>query len=235
MSATRILHVDDEPDIREVVALALALDPDFSVHSCACGGDAIVVAAHWQPNMILLDVIMPVMDGPTTLAHLRGNPLTCYIPVVFMTARLAAKEFAKLRSLGAEGVIAKPFDPVTFAASVRSYLPRDTSIETLRKAFVRRELQNAFVRRAKMDAAILIPYSSALDDRLASRVVLQRVKDIAHGLAGSGGVFGFDLLSDKAAKLEDAAAACLMEGGGVDAVKLAISALLLEIDVTPLD
>ncbi len=67
------------------------------------------------------------------------------------------------------------------------------------------------------------------------RVVLQRVKDIAHGLAGSGGVFGFDLLSDKAAKLEDAAAACLMEGGGVDAVKLAISALLLEIDATPLD
>jgi two-component system OmpR family response regulator len=118
----RILHVDDEADIREVVELSLGLDPAFSVRSCASGADAIAEAAKWCPDMILCDVMMPGMDGPATLARLRESPQTVNTPVVFMTARGQAHEIEHFKSLGAVGVIAKPFDPMTLAESVRNHL-----------------------------------------------------------------------------------------------------------------
>jgi CheY-like chemotaxis protein len=122
MSSIRILHVDDEPDIREVVDLSLALNPDFEVHACASGEEAISAAAEWSPIIILLDVMMPGMDGPTTLAQLRKNPRTAGIPVLFMTARAQTREVEHFCSLGAQGVISKPFDPMTLAGVVRDHL-----------------------------------------------------------------------------------------------------------------
>ena len=123
MTDIRILLVDDEPDIREVVDVSLGLDPEFKTRACASGADALVTAAEWSPSIILLDVMMPLMDGPTTLANLRKNPRTAHIPVVFLTARTQADEIEQYISLGAQGVLSKPFDPMTLAASVRSYLP----------------------------------------------------------------------------------------------------------------
>jgi CheY-like chemotaxis protein len=123
MTDIRILLVDDEPDIREVVDVSLGLDRDFATRACASGADALVTAAEWSPSLILLDVMMPLMDGPTTLANLRRNPRTAHIPVVFLTARMQASEIQQYVSLGAQGVLSKPFDPMTLAASVRSYLP----------------------------------------------------------------------------------------------------------------
>jgi CheY-like chemotaxis protein len=123
MSDIRILLVDDEPDIREVVDVSLGLDREFSTRACASGADALATAAEWSPSLILLDVMMPLMDGPTTLANLRKNPRTAHIPVVFLTARTQSAEIEQYISLGAQGVLSKPFDPMTLAASVRSYLP----------------------------------------------------------------------------------------------------------------
>jgi CheY-like chemotaxis protein len=123
MTDIRILLVDDEPDIREVVDVSLGLDREFRTRACASGADALVTAAEWSPSLILLDVMMPLMDGPATLANLRKNPRTAHIPVVFLTARTQASEIEQYISLGAQGVLSKPFDPMTLAASVRSYLP----------------------------------------------------------------------------------------------------------------
>ena len=123
MNAFRLLHVEDEPDIRELVQISLALDPAVDVKSCASGLDALAVAADWKPNIILMDVMMPVMDGAQTLSRLRENAGTAGIPVIFMTARAQTNEIEHFLSLGAAGVIAKPFDPMTLAASVRAYLP----------------------------------------------------------------------------------------------------------------
>ena len=123
MTEIRILLVDDEPDIREVVDVSLGLDREFSTRACASGADALVMAADWSPSLILLDVMMPLMDGPTTLAKLRQNPRTAHIPVLFLTARTQADEIEQYISLGAQGVLSKPFNPMTLAASVRSYLP----------------------------------------------------------------------------------------------------------------
>ena len=118
----RVLYVDDEPDLREVAQMSLELDPQLEVRCCASGAEAVAEVARWQPDLVLLDVMMPEMDGPATLAQIRaapgGGP-----PVVFITARASDGDAARLLALGAAGVIAKPFDPMQLAARVRSYLP----------------------------------------------------------------------------------------------------------------
>jgi len=122
MSGVRILHVDDEPDIREVVDLSLGLNPEFDVRACSSGAEAVVTATEWSPRLILLDVMMPGMDGPATLARLREDSRTAAIPVLFMTARAQTREIEHFIALGAEGVICKPFDPMTLAFQVQSHL-----------------------------------------------------------------------------------------------------------------
>lgn len=118
-----MLQIDDEPDILEIVAASLSLDPEFEVRGCGSGADGLAAAAEWRPDLILLDVMMPVMDGPATLRRLRDNPQTADIPVVFMTARAQTRELDRFKSLGAAGVIVKPFDPMMLAASVRGQMP----------------------------------------------------------------------------------------------------------------
>jgi signal transduction histidine kinase len=116
----RILHVDDEADIREVVELSLRLDSHFTTRNVDSGKEALAVAAEWLPDIILLDVMMPAMDGPATLLSLRADKRTASIPVIFVTVRAQAREVKLLNSLGAMGVIDKPFDPMTLAAVVRT-------------------------------------------------------------------------------------------------------------------
>lgn len=119
---TRILYVDDEPDIREVASMSLELDPEFEVRTCSSGQEALETVPEWRPDLILLDVMMPGMDGPTTFARLKEQPETAGIPVLFITARTQAQEVQGFISLGARGVIAKPFDPMSLASQVRSHL-----------------------------------------------------------------------------------------------------------------
>lgn len=118
----RILYIDDEADIREIAQMALELDPDFVVETRGSGREGIAAARDWAPALILLDVMMPELDGPTVLGLLREDPVTAGIPVVFITARTQAQEVVHLRALGACGVIAKPFDPMALAGQVRDFL-----------------------------------------------------------------------------------------------------------------
>lgn len=127
MTDFRVLYVDDEDDIREVAGMALGLEPSFDIHTCASGQEAIDEAIGTKPDLILLDVMMPGMDGPATLATLRRNELTASIPVVFVTARTQEHEVERFLSLGAEGVIAKPFDPMTLASDAMDYLQKAKS------------------------------------------------------------------------------------------------------------
>lgn len=118
----RVLYVDDDPDIREIAALSLGLDPDLAVETRGSGREALERAREGGLDLILLDVMMPVMDGRTTFAALRELGLEPPVPVVFITARTQAHEIAQFRALGAVGVIAKPFDPMTLAREVRALL-----------------------------------------------------------------------------------------------------------------
>lgn len=119
---TRILYVDDEPDIREIAELALSLDPEIEVRLAASGAEALVLAAEWLPDLVLLDVMMPGLDGPSTLARLREDHATKDVPVVFITARAQTQEIQGFAMLDARGVIAKPFDPMTLAQQARAFL-----------------------------------------------------------------------------------------------------------------
>ncbi len=118
----KILYVDDEADIRDVAQMSLELDPELDVRACSSGREAIAIAAAWIPDLILLDVMMPEMDGPTTLKRRQEQEATAGIPVVFITARSQAAEVNALLRTGARGVIAKPFDPMALAGTVRAHL-----------------------------------------------------------------------------------------------------------------
>ncbi len=122
MMSRKVLYVDDEDDIREVAQLSLEIDPGFEVRCCASGASALAEADAWQPDIVLLDVMMPEMDGPETLRRLNQAPSTKGIRVVFITARTQTHEVERYKAMGAVGVIAKPFDPITLAAKVREFL-----------------------------------------------------------------------------------------------------------------
>jgi CheY-like chemotaxis protein len=215
MSAVRILHVDDEPDIREIVQISLGLNADFEVRACACGADAVAAAAEWSPLLILLDVMMPGMDGPATLAELRKDPRTADIPVLFMTARAQARELQQFIALGAQGVISKPFDPMTLAFSVGSRLLA-IRLESLRAVFA---------RRIKNNAALLASCRSSLDQE-AGPPSASRIREIAHGLAGAAGLLGFNQISSDAAALEEAVVARLSGDGRPEDLTLAFDRLM---------
>jgi CheY-like chemotaxis protein len=110
-----ILYVDDEPDIREIVHMALGLVPTLSVTTVESGVRALQSMQTHKPDLVLLDVMMPGMDGPMTLLQMRSSPELKSIPVIFMTAKAMPQEVARFRSLGAAAVIAKPFDPMLLA------------------------------------------------------------------------------------------------------------------------
>jgi len=124
VSALQVLYVDDEPDIREIAAIALGLDPGIGVRVADSGEQALAIigAEGWWPDVILLDVMMPGMDGPAVLAAIAQAPRSASIPIVFITARTQSQDRARLLQLGAIGVIGKPFDPMTLAKELRAVL-----------------------------------------------------------------------------------------------------------------
>ena len=116
----RILYVEDEVSIQKVAKLALEMVGGFTVKICPSGADALLEAEAFAPDLILLDVMMPGMDGPSTLAALREKPALSSVPIVFMTAKTQQHDIDYYRSLGALDVIPKPFDPMLLATQVKS-------------------------------------------------------------------------------------------------------------------
>jgi CheY-like chemotaxis protein len=115
----RILYVEDEPDIRVVAQMALQAVGGFAVIACASGQEALSAAPDARADLLLLDVMMPGMDGPSTLKALRELPATAHTPVIFMTAKVQAAEVALYKGLGALEVIPKPFDPMELSAQIQ--------------------------------------------------------------------------------------------------------------------
>ncbi|WP_342238800.1 response regulator [Inquilinus sp. OTU3971] len=121
---TRILYVEDDADIRSVAGFALEAVGGFVLAACASGEEALARAPGFAPQLLLLDVMMPGMDGPETLAALREMPGTAVTPAVFMTAKVQLHEVARYRALGAIDVISKPFDPMTLSDEIRAIWAR---------------------------------------------------------------------------------------------------------------
>jgi two-component system OmpR family response regulator len=110
-----VLYVEDEPDIREILQLSLTLKGELQVDTCESGSAALQLLRAAAPDLVLLDAMMPEMDGPETLAHMRADPKIPKVPVVFVTAKALPEDVKRLTALGACGVIPKPFDPMRVA------------------------------------------------------------------------------------------------------------------------
>lgn len=116
-----ILYVEDELDIQTIVQLALESIGGYHLTVCSSGAEALAVASKWVPDLILLDVMMPEMDGPTTLKQLQTQyPAFKNIPVIFMTAKVQPQEILEYKRLGAIEVITKPFDPMLLSTTIQT-------------------------------------------------------------------------------------------------------------------
>jgi len=117
---SRITYVEDEPDIREVAQIALENLGGFTLDICVCGAEAVEKAPIFNPDLILLDVMMPGMDGVETFHKLRSNPKLANTPIVFMTAKAQPNEVERYKALGCAGIVSKPFDPVALPGEIQT-------------------------------------------------------------------------------------------------------------------
>lgn len=186
----KILCVEDDSDIRMILKMALVRG-GHKVQLCESSREAVAMATTYRPDLILLDVMMPEMDGTAVLGLIRKTPDIAATPVIFTTAQIQADDVDRYKSMGAIGVIAKPFDPIALPAMVANLLSPE--IATLRREYrdklplkVRdiRELWHA-LRHAQHDA-----------DRLHS---LYR---LTHNLTGSGTSFGCTEISTAANRVQ---------------------------------
>lgn len=116
----KILYAEDEPDVSTIVELTVQATSDYEIRTCENGKKLLECVEEYSPDLILLDVMMPEMDGPTTFQHLLENENTKNIPVVFMTAKAQTHEVERFKNLGAIGVITKPFDPLNLCYEIES-------------------------------------------------------------------------------------------------------------------
>jgi two-component system, OmpR family, response regulator len=212
----RVLHIDDDPLMRDVVELALGLDSEFVVMSCENGEEALAAVQGWEPDLIIMDVKLPGMDGPAVLARLRKNPDTAKIPMIFITARCPPAERERLMALGAVAVIAKPFYPVKLA-------------ETVRRHMLTVKLASAgynFTQRLRTDAAKLASFRDRLRSGADASSLPDEFQSFVHKLAGAAGVFDYQKVSTTAASLEDAIIERRAGRGAAGTVEANLNALL---------
>jgi len=118
----RVLVIDDEDDIREVAQLSLEAVAGWEVYGASSGGEGLRIAAEQMPDAILLDVMMPEMDGPSTFRALQAQASTAGIPVILLTAKVQASDRSRFEGLGVRGVLTKPFDPMELSRQIADVL-----------------------------------------------------------------------------------------------------------------
>jgi CheY-like chemotaxis protein len=200
-----ILLVDDEPDIRTIAELSLSQVGGWQTLLAASGAEAVAMARSRRPDLILLDVMMPEMDGVATFQALAGDEATRDIPVIFMTARVQNHERERYVGFGAAGVIAKPFDPMRLPDDIRGILAQPVEQRGRnRLAALRRRYAEALSAKLEgLRAAIEHAYEAEPAHRGAA---LEAAHRIAHTLHGTAGTYGHAEVSRAMAEIEDALA-----------------------------
>jgi two-component system cell cycle response regulator len=204
-----LLYVDDDRDIRVIVQTALNLAPGLTVHTAESGEQALEMARELRPDLVLLDVMMPGLDGPATLQRLRADPAIARIPVIFMTAKATPENAARYRALGASAVIPKPFDPMQLSSQVLSLWqkiapqPQRVTGEDGDRTRVREQvaqLAGKFLERTGLQAVTLRQLGDSLQAGDSSG--LSSMHEIAHKIHGSGATFNFPAVSACAGEIE---------------------------------
>jgi two-component system OmpR family response regulator len=206
-----ILCVDDDPDICEVVQASLCLVAGLDVYTAGSGEQAIDLAYEHRPDLILMDVMMPGLDGPATLKRIRNSALIDEIPLIFLTAKVLPAEIAHFLHLGAIGVIRKPFDPLKLGDELLAlWEGKDSAREAINthdaQSHVQTQLNSlaaGFLQRTRADAVRLPEMFERV--RAGDWSILKDVERIGHSINGTGAMFGFPQLSAAGEAIEDVA------------------------------
>jgi CheY-like chemotaxis protein len=223
----RILVIEDDADIRTITALALTSLGGFAVDACASAEEGIERAAAAPPDLILLDVMMPGMDGFDTIGALRATRRTASVPVVFLTARVQPSDVARYERLGCLAVIPKPFEPTALVERIRGLWDRHagaTSPARRRLRALRRSYGNDLPARVQAIQA----GAAALGGERWDPQQLRDLYHLVHKMAGSAAVYGFDEVGQAAGQLETWALTALSAGaspGQASALPLLLGAL----------
>ena len=218
-----ILYTDDEPDIRLIVQTALGLAEGLTVHTADSGERALELAHELQPDLLMLDVMMPGLDGPGTLKRLRADPAIARIPVIFVTAKAMPEDVLRFRALGALAVIAKPFDPMHLpaqvlalwqAGAVQPLRVTDAAADHTRLRDHVAQLSGKFLERTAAQALTLRRLFDSLQGGDATYV--SAMHDIAHKIHGGGAMFGFPAVSACAGEIERLVQTLLTANAGAD-------------------
>lgn len=206
----RILYVEDDPDIQTIAKIALEKIGGFTVRVCGSGREALDAVSGFAPDCVILDVMMPGMDGPSTLAALRAMPAGANVPVIFMTAKVQSSEIAQYKALGALDVIAKPFDPMSLASTIRNILGQATAtripaalleqLQQLRQG-VGQEIPS---RIEKIETAWRSLGGGRWDAEAATNL-----RSLLHSTVGTAGTFGYKQTSLQARSAESRLGALL--------------------------
>jgi CheY-like chemotaxis protein len=196
-----ILLVDDEPDIRTIAELSLSQVGGWKVTLASSGVQALELAGKQKPDLILLDVMMPEMDGVATFQALANREDTREIPVIFMTARVQSQERERYVGLGAAGVIAKPFDPMRLPDDIRGILaqPVEQRGRNRLAALRRRYAEGLASKLEGLRGAIEHAYEAEPSNRKAA---IEAAHRIAHTLHGTAGTYGHAEVSRAMADIE---------------------------------
>ena len=204
-----VLYVDDDPDICEVVRSSLCLLSGYDVRTADSGERAIAIASEQPPDLVLMDVMMPDLDGPSTLKRMRASAALAEIPVIFLTAKVLPAEIAYFLNLGAIGIIRKPFDPLQLGSEVFTLwrkvyeteggVPRKSDAQAQVQAQVK-SLTDNFLQRTGADVDVL----RAMIERVrhGDRVALEEIHGVAHSINGAGAMFGFPEVSASGRAIE---------------------------------
>lgn len=207
----KLMAVEDDADIRRILELALATFGGFELTCCESGQAALAALEQDLPDLILLDVMMPGMDGPATLQAIRSRPALTEIPVVFLTAKLQPEEVNNWIALGALSVIGKPFDPLALPDELRRL--HAEQIMTPARAPARGERLPPELEVLRPDYLARVHRDLDRLETLASRILdcgmacgchaeLAELHPLLHGLAGSAGGFGYTELGRQCRELD---------------------------------
>lgn len=192
----RILLVDDDPGIAEIASLALTRVGGFDVSTTDQAEEALALASAGDLSCVILDVMMPRVDGPTLLRRLRELPNCSDLPIIFLTAKVQRHEVERLMTIGAAGVISKPFDPMNLSSQVAEILEDTTRLRTSRSSppLPLRDLWDRRADEVRNDLELL---RHEIEHSAHTSV------EIAHRLTGLCGTFGFAEAGSVALQLEN--------------------------------
>jgi two-component system OmpR family response regulator len=228
-----VLYVDDDPDMRAVVEATLRSIAGLAVHIAVSGEQAIDLAYECRPDLIVMDVMMPGLDGPSTLERIRERALLADIPIIFLTAKVLPAAVAHYLQLGAIGVMSKPFDPPRLYDDLSAIwnnegAPRRIEGARAGESRVRAQvssLADKFLQRTRNDVIRLRAFIECARD--GDRSALEEAGRVCHSIQGAGAMFGFPEVGAAGEAIERLAEEIMASGAapGSDAGSAALQQL----------